>query len=258
MPGGWLHPRHHRSCLRHQLHRRNQSCMARPHIADRWSLEVAHDGSWSRNPWSGLNWKLWVAGVFGYTDPTLLNRITSSGRRSLRNCSGKQKKKNTLYIAIYCIYIANVWIVDIYRLCWPCSVGQKYHARPQVLLRLSLLGEGAHERLPQPPRPRRNRTKATGSGCFAAHPGSCNHGHVAFKFCCLNSHQVRKNMGISIVSIMCHSFTAQPCWWHGFLTWVWSTASDSPVPVVIERGNPTERKYCTQPGWNIGITCDGV
>ena len=58
MPGGWLHPRHHRSCLRHQLHRRNQSCMARPHIADRWSLGVAHDGSWSRNPWSGSNWSI--------------------------------------------------------------------------------------------------------------------------------------------------------------------------------------------------------
>lgn len=56
LPGGWLHPPHHRSCSRHQRRRRSQSCMARPHIADRWnrwSLGVAH--FLCKDPWSGLN-----------------------------------------------------------------------------------------------------------------------------------------------------------------------------------------------------------
>ena len=35
--------------------------MARPHIADRWSIGVAHDG---KDPWSGLNRRFRATGVF--------------------------------------------------------------------------------------------------------------------------------------------------------------------------------------------------
>ena len=107
LPGGWLHPPHHRSCSRHQRHRRSQSCMARPHIADRWSIGVAHDG---KDPWSGLNRRFRATGVFDGNYPTL-EQNHKSGRMSLKNCRGKLKKNPS---------IANVWIVDMYT---PCSAG---------------------------------------------------------------------------------------------------------------------------------------